>query len=203
MKVLKNINSATTLLIFALLLVFNNCSPLQLRKHDTYWEWIKGKPGIENTLAIVNRPVEHAIVGERHPYYLWFRTPEIFFNPQGGVYYPDMIMKYRDKYYDTSDLSILKDEDLRYNIMEDRGAAFNAFETGIVDLVLQYRSITDPYSGIKHTLAYCIIAPFLVIFSFPKRIIVYPIHDILKTITLPFATVYYIVEYNKDNEDEE
>lgn len=197
----------TKLSLFIIIFCFINCSSLGLRNYDNFWEWFKGKPGysraIDSRITYMSGEPRRGIVGERHPLYLWFRTPEILFNPQGGIYYPDMIIVMRgSKLYNTADISKVESQEEREKIIQKRNDTFTVMDSGIVDYVLQYRSITDPYSGIKETLRNYAVFPIVVI-TLSIRAIVYPIHDVIKTITLPFAVLYYTVEYYKSDEEEE
>jgi hypothetical protein len=73
------------------------CSIFQMKKYDGFGEWYFGRPGLLNTYGIINSEVECGTDGydvlvrieeERHPFFLHFRLPEIFINPQAGIYFP-------------------------------------------------------------------------------------------------------------------
>ncbi|MCB1194232.1 MAG: hypothetical protein KDK90_27600, partial [Leptospiraceae bacterium] len=128
---------------FSLLLLFN-CSSFQLSKHDGFIDWLNGKPGMKNTEFISKNPRSGVVIGERHPYYLWFRTPEIIFNPQGGLYYPDMFIMVDYELYDTTDLSSVKDEKYKLKILNRRNGQFTRVDEGLIDYLFQYRELIDP-----------------------------------------------------------
>ncbi len=159
-------------------------------------------------------PLEGIIVDQRHPYYLWFRTPEIIFNPQGGLYYPDMIVKVflKDehgklytKFYNTADLPNIKDESLRRKILNQRVSTFKFYNAGLVELVLPYREIGAAINGVTDPYGLIFCSPY-VIFAIPFRaaqLIFYSIHDVFTTVMLPVAAVYYTVKAFDGNAEEE
>ncbi|MCB1194272.1 MAG: hypothetical protein KDK90_27805 [Leptospiraceae bacterium] len=202
-------------LLIVQLLFLANCSAAQFRaefdKHDGFWNWMKGSPGVKGRSGTkyidpMLEPVDGQIVDERHPYYLWLRTPEIIFNPQGGIYYPDMIIKVREKFYNTADLSSIKDESLKRSILASRSMLFRGKEAGLIEYLIPYREILaganddgDPCIPVF----YCVFSPFFILIGLPERLIFYPIHDVIKTLMLPVAAVYYTVKAFDDNDEEE
>ncbi|MCB1194281.1 MAG: hypothetical protein KDK90_27855 [Leptospiraceae bacterium] len=181
-------------IIFIVLVSFSNCSSLQLDKHDGFWDWLKGKPGYENSKEVGER--KGVILGERHPYYLWFRTPELIFNPQGGLYYPDMIMEHKDEFYETSDLSKIENEQIRNTILYHRNEMFNLWDAGLIDYGVQYRELIDPSGKIYYAARNYVSSYLLLAVLFPIRLVVYVFHDITKTIMIPATVVYYLTEDN-------
>ena len=190
---------------FILLAMIYNCSSFQFSKHDGFWEYLKGKPGLQNAKDLEEIPRNGIMFGERHPFYLWFRTPELIFNPQNGIYYPDMIVKYDDKLYDTKDLSDVKDEITREKILGYRNGYFTGMDSGLIDYILQYREFFDPSGKPYRSAVRCIYFPIFFPMSliYFGRIFIYPIHDVIKTVMLPVAAVYYTVKAFDDNGEEE
>ncbi|MCB1194273.1 MAG: hypothetical protein KDK90_27815 [Leptospiraceae bacterium] len=213
-----------TFIIHSLIIIHSlllcNCSTTHIRedfdKYDGFWNWMIGRPRQYEDPML--EPVAGKIVDEKHPYYLGFMTPEIIFNPQGGIYYPDMIVqvyvkddrgKLHSKFYNTADLANIKDESLRRKILDKRFSNFKKFNAGLVEFILPYREITSAINGddaeTPHYVQICG-SPLLLIFAIPFRVvqpIIYLIHDVLKTLMLPVATVYYTVKVFDDNGEEE
>lgn len=204
----------TSFCIFLLTLI--NCSTFQFSKHDGLWEYVKGKPGTYNSMKVNDGASDGYLVGERHPYYLWFRTPEIIFNPQGGLHYPDAYVKdargVKDKsgkVYNTAELDQLKDEDLKLILLGQKNFNFNRTDAGILDYLLVYRELLDESGGEEekssHIAASCLyvgISPIFLAFHIPFRLIVYPIHDVIKTIMLPVAAIYYSTQPSEEDGNE-
>ncbi|MCP5495503.1 MAG: hypothetical protein H7A23_13185 [Leptospiraceae bacterium] len=195
-------------LIIFLFLVSNCQSVAQVSKHDGFWDWFIGKPGVYNSFKILDEPGAGVIVGKRHPYYLWFRTPEIIFNPQGGLYYPDMIVEDREdgKLYNTSEMSDIKDESKRQRIFNNRIALFLKLDMGLIDYLISYRDFIDPNGNLTSCFPFrYVVFPFYPIYSFLNtgKYIYYPIHDVVKTVMIPVAAVYYTVKAFDDNDEEE
>ncbi|MCB1194237.1 MAG: hypothetical protein KDK90_27625 [Leptospiraceae bacterium] len=198
-----SINPSYKLIVIVLLSSFYNCSTIQLNKHNGFWEWFIGKPGTLNAGGIREEPTDGVILGDRHPFYLWLRTPEIILNPQGGVYYPDMIIIGESgKIYNTSQM-----KENGTKMLPERNLAFHVKETGLIDFLLMYREIFDPSGDMRFVGAYCVLFPFFLFLFTGKnlvpKIIVYPIHDVIKTVMIPVAAVYYTVKAFDDNDEEE
>ncbi|MCB1194282.1 MAG: hypothetical protein KDK90_27860 [Leptospiraceae bacterium] len=185
--------------------LFESCSTIQFSKHDGFWEYLKGKPGLQNAKDLIEVPRKGIMFGERHPFYLWFRTPEIIFNPQGGIYYPDMITEYGDKLYDTRDLSNIKEEKLKKGILSYRNGLFTGMDGGLLDFILQYREWMDPSGNRQKAVIICTFSPiwFSINLIYHGQIFIYPIHDVIKTVMIPVAAVYYTVKAFDDNGEEE
>lgn len=181
--------------IIFLLFILSKCSPLQLRKHDNFWDWMKGKPGFGNAVEITNTQIGDSIVDNRHPYYLWLRTPEIFFNPQGGFIYPEKMIRYKGKFYNTSDLSSIKDESIKKKIIDSRNLGFTAFDSGLIEYIIPYRALIDEDGRPGKTQC---IALFSLPVTQPIRLITYSIHDVIKTFMIPIAAVYYTTKKDKE-----
>ncbi|MCB1194233.1 MAG: hypothetical protein KDK90_27605 [Leptospiraceae bacterium] len=188
-------------IIVLILFSFFHCSSLQLDKHDGFWEWFIGKPGFINTMEVYGEPRKGQLIGNRHPIYLWLRTPEILFNPQGGIYYPDMIIEGKSgKFYNTSEKNKFQEV-----LLEDRNMEFHIRETGLIDFLLMYREMFDPSGDIHFVGMYCVLSPFFGILylgkNFIPKLVAYPIHDVIKTVMIPVAAVYYTIKTFGDEEE--
>ncbi|MCB1193949.1 MAG: hypothetical protein KDK90_26170 [Leptospiraceae bacterium] len=193
-------------IIFLLVFTFH-CSSLQLERHDGFWDYLKGKPGLENAILVSYPPADGTLVGERHPLFLWLRTPEIFFNPQGGLYYPDAYVRdeYDNSIYNTENIYSIPDRRLQHLLLKKRNSNFNFHDTGIIDFLLQYRELKDPSGNLGSAMGHCFLSPIYLTLSlfFSGRLVTYPIHDIIKTVMLPIAIVYYAVNSTDNEEPEE
>ena len=191
--------------IIVLIFFFLNCSSVQFRDDDNFWDWMKGPAGVRGKSGTnvnpMSEPEHGTIIGKRHPFYLWFRTPEIIFNPQGWIYYPDMIVEFNGKFYNTTELSNIKDERLKETILMRRSNFFRYHEAGLVEYVLPYREIIDGRPS--NAVFYFFLSPILIPITYIERLIFYPIHDVIKTVMIPVAAVYYTVKAFDDNGEEE
>ncbi|MCB1194376.1 MAG: hypothetical protein KDK90_28345 [Leptospiraceae bacterium] len=196
-------------IITLILISFSNCSSLQLDKHDGFWEWFIGKPGGANAMKISDKPRNAELSGSRHLIYLWLRTPEIILNPQGGLYYSDMILEYEDDvWYNTSELESIKDEKLKRLILKKRNKEFHMKESGLIDFIFAYREIFDPSGDIDNVMGYCVGSPIHLLLYIHRgnlvpKLFYYPIHDVIKTVMIPVAAVYYTIKAFDDNDEEE
>ncbi|MCB1194284.1 MAG: hypothetical protein KDK90_27870, partial [Leptospiraceae bacterium] len=199
-------------IIVLILFSFSNCASLQLDKHNGFWEWFIGKPGALNAAYIPDDPIDVIILEERHPFYLWFRTPELILNLQGGIYYPDARVKKNGKFYNTNNIENIRNEKLKRSILVGRNANFHRNETGFVDFIIPYREIFDPSGENRMVVLYCVFSPILLLLSLDladkhdtpliARMFIYPIHDVIKTVMIPVAAVYYTVKAFDDNGEE-
>ncbi|MCB1191667.1 MAG: hypothetical protein KDK90_14585 [Leptospiraceae bacterium] len=185
--------------LFLLLFCFSNCASLQFSKHNEFWDWLIGEPGIDKAMKKNNKIT--GIIGNRHPFYLWLRTPEIILNPQGGLYFPDRIVKYKNKFYSTNALTEMKDQKLKKILLDKRDMIFITMDAGLVEFILPYRFILGGYMNKAATS--CVLSPLILTIGLPPRLIIYPIHDVIKTVMIPVAAVYYTVKAFDDNAEEE
>ena len=198
-----------SLIIFAII----NCSVFQLKEHKNLEEWYFGRPGLKNTFGIVNEKecikdqseILIRITDDRHWLYLHFRTPEVFWNPQGGIYFPKFRRDCIDYEAGLGWISYLEGYDFQKG---KRGSPYKKgnFDVvqggfqGFIDTIIPYRTYTAKDYDTEQKIAATIFSPYLATFgnglhfyiSFP----VYVSHDIAKTAMIPFAGIYYL---NKDD----
>ncbi len=188
-----------------------------MNKYNGFGEWYFGRPGLLNTYEIVNpedkctsegTDVLVRIEEERHPLFLHFRLPETIINPQGGFYFPkvsrDCIILNRrgekgDLEYDTKlDRKSKSTSGSRASIM------LGGF-SGVIDTIIPYRLWTAKDVNSDVATGFSILAPIMGFLNigliFYIEIPVYFVHDIMKTVAIPFAGIYYLNQ-SKNTEEE-
>ncbi|MCP5496951.1 MAG: hypothetical protein H7A23_20550 [Leptospiraceae bacterium] len=168
------------LVILLLCISIPCCSTFQFQTYNNFWEWYKGKPGLTNTLEVPTdengKMEEVAIEMERHPFYLGFRTPELIFNPQ--------------RMYDKEGYEFPHDLELPTAILI--GAAIIL----IVGLIAYTgSSMGDDTGKIFYWFGF---GTFIMI----GKTVLYISHDVVKTITIPVAGVYYSIQDDGEEEEE-
>lgn len=190
---------------YLIILFLCSCSLGQLREHDSFREWFIGKPGLGNTILIIDdsdcKPVDadsytdeiakigqvNRINGERHPFYLWLRFPEVILNPQGGFYMPER--KYHFRRFSKTEYRCATLEE-----GDGRGFGFFMFfEAGLIDYAIPYRLWTSD-KGLQEKVAYTITCwftfPIVAIFKIAGPLIIYTVHDVAKILVIPPAAMY-------------
>lgn len=220
-----------------ILLIFINCSTFQLEKHENFSEWFFGKPGFTGMVYqkneeclepfINNNPCacivgmsnrkdviipRYKILGNRHPFYLFFRFPEAIFNPQGGAFIPKRILpsqptEKKDKYefppnFHSYSMQFryyhcekLEEGDLTfmYGRLWYSELGYMILDAGLIEHIVPYRIWTSnesPGSKVLETGKTWILSPIGVIF---KAVILsfYVVHDVVKIPVIPVAIIYY------------
>lgn len=185
------------------------CSSLQFSKYNHFWDWFKGKPGIRNTTWIprMNQKTcncDYYYTGERHPYYLWFRLPEIIFNPQGGLHIPEhngpdrrnVIGKRRMKRVDKQGRVHTYYKKVyackHFGEGERKSFQFMIQDAGYIEYILPYRILSsdDKQAQPREIATFYIALPAKIAFDI-FRASVYILNDIIKIPIMPFAAIYY------------
>ncbi len=191
-KRLRSLSIQATVIVFLPLLTAGCFFNLSEKKD--FQSWYYGDPGLAGALGEekCDRYADH-IQGARHPYYLHFRTPEILLQPQGGAQYP--ARQTAESRVGGPDADAVSCEKV------DRGwetFRFDAVDAGFVDTVIPYRkasSVNDHERGFgQQSLAYAEGLAYNTGLTVVMKAPVYIVHDILKTLYIPVAGTYYLIQ---------
>ena len=184
------IQTAVTLLLPFL---FYGCF-FNLSEQEDFKSWYYGDPGLAGALgeADCDRYADN-IRAPRHPYYLHFRTPEVILQPQGGARYPERTTAERRVSRYDPDPAACENVGPGWETIR-----FDAVDAGIVDTVIPYRSssvVNDHRTGFgQQSLGYAKGVVYNTGMAAVMKAPVYIVHDILKTLYIPVAGVYYMLK---------
>ncbi len=177
--------------VVILSLVLTGCF-FNLREKEDFKNWYYGDPGLAGALgeAECDRYADN-IEGQRHPYFLHFRTPEILLQPQGGAHYPAR------QTAESRAGGIKSNEPRCEKVVKGwETFRFDAVDAGWVDTLIPYRkssTVNDRDRGMgEHSLAYAEGLLYNTGMTAVMKAPVYIVHDILKTLYIPVAGTYYL-----------
>lgn len=165
-----------------------------LGEHRDFSSWYYGDPGMAGALGEeqCDRYADR-IQGERHRYYLHFRTPEVLLQPQGGAHYPARLTAEGRQGGSDPDVqtceAISKGWETYY---------FDTVDAGLVDTVIPYRkdtAVNERERGFgQASLAYAGGLAHNTGLTVVMKAPIYVVHDILKTLYIPVAGTYYLLK---------
>ncbi|MCB1190039.1 MAG: hypothetical protein H7A23_12550 [Leptospiraceae bacterium] len=168
------------ILIFPVIAFFSIGSVVHLYKYNIE----RASGSYDDPDYFDNMYCSEVISESRQPIYLWLRTPELIFNPQGGVFFPAM---------DKRAFSNKEKQCIVVKSYErgERGFYFQAFDAGIIDSLIPYRVWTedglDPSDKFKNTIKSIFFVIPVKLFQLPF----YVIHDVSQLLLIPTAAIYY------------
>ncbi|HNO24981.1 MAG TPA: hypothetical protein PKK94_18535 [Leptospiraceae bacterium] len=191
-------------------LMLSNCSIFQFSRYSDFADWYIGKAGFYQTLQVPdlkkgrcfgdNEDYNYVIIAEdRHPIFLHFRTPEIYWNPQGWMYYPSTF----------NYCGILKRGRIpsKYKKVplgrsaESRSLNYLGGEAGLLDSLIPYKVLTAENMDMDSKMQFVYFSPILFFFNFLGKLFVFPVymfHDIIKIPVIPAAVIYYSIPSEKE-----
>ena len=187
-------------------------STIQFNEKQNFWDWMIGD-AISINKNVSKEKLKSAFgrciyKEKRHPYYLWFRTPEVLLNPDSFKNYP-VFSKCGRYLYKNCDFYKHPDEQPNCNLPEcckDNILIIStefSIVTGIIDYLLLYsvNVLTISEDGLPTKCSPVIGLTFLIplhffynLISNGFKIVIYIPHDIIKTALVPIAGGYYTIK---------
>ncbi len=165
-----------------------------LGQHKDFASWYYGEPGMAGALgeAQCDRYADR-IQGDRHRYYLHFRTPEVLLQPQGGDHYPARLTSEGRESNSEPDIQTCEQAPKGWETFH-----FNTVDAGLVDTVIPYRretAVNERERGFgQASLAYAEGLTYNTGLTVVMKAPIYIVHDILKTLYIPVASTYYLLK---------
>ena len=193
------------ILPWMMLVPVTGCSVFEWSRYDSFGEWYVGPAGF--THAMEGESSREGLLVSRPPIYGHFRLPELLIQPAGGWTYPKRITITNSSLVDAinAGLEAQRQADMyghgtasymRVTEREDgpeNSVFFDWWDAGIVEII-PYRTWASD-EGVGYKIGITLLQPLnstmTALYSLIIRGPCYIVHDSLKTVTIPFAGIYY------------
>ncbi len=196
--------SAVKAVLTVFVLYCTGCSVFRFGDYKSFGEWLRGPAGFSR--ALDGKEHRDGIEEERSWIYLHFRMFELVFQPAGGIKYPrritvtnsslgDAIMagleaRSEAQSYGYGEATYTRVSGLRTGPKDS--LYFDFFDAGLLEII-PYRTWASD-EDLSYKIGMTLLQPFTTTVTGLFMIVRGPIyagHDVVKTLTIPAAAIYY------------